>query len=149
MHRLLVMVVMILEFNAKKNQFYLTEDDVIQNTQYTSDDIYQHNLDLREISEGTYRVMHNFYRGPNPKKHADILQEMINENEALQNALLFSMLEFFRGAIVSGMDLNSYIATVVYNQQTGSATSTEKTNAPHTVREELRLGGLYYPGELL
>lgn len=138
-----------MELNETRKQFYITMDDVVQNTAFDSDEIYQLKIDLREISEATYRVIHNFYKGPNPAKHADILRDMIIEDPDKQRGLLHAMLEFLRGAVVSGMDLNAYIATVVYNQQTGGATHTEKTNAPHTVREELRMGGLYYPGELL
>jgi len=138
-----------MELNTTRNQFYLTMDDVTQNTAYESDVIYQQKIDLREISEATYRVMHNFYKGPNPAKHATVLKQMVVDNPQLQQGLLHAMLEFLRGAVVSGMDLNAYIATVVYNQQTGGSTHTEKTNAPHTVREELRMGGLYFPGELL
>lgn len=138
-----------MQLDTRRNQFYLTIDDVIQNTTFTSEDVYEQNIDLKEISESTYRVMHNFYKGPNPQKHATILRDMIVDNEDKQRGLLFAMLEFLRGALVSGMDLNAYIATVVYNQQTGGSSHTEKTNAPHTVREELRMAGLYFPGEIL
>ena len=145
----MVLVVKTLDFNERKNQFVLTINDVVQNTNFTSSDIDQHKIDLREMSEATYRVMHSFYRGPYPYKHAEILQQMIIDDPEKQTALMFAMLEFLRGALVSGMDLNAYIATVVFNAQTGGANETEKTNAPHTVREELRIGGLYFPGELL
>lgn len=138
-----------MELNQERKQFYLTMDDVVQNTNIESDEIYQLKIDLREISEATYRVIHNFYKGHNPNKHADILRDMIIEDPDKQRGLLHAMLEFLRGAVISGMDLNAYIATVVYNQQTGGSVHTEKTNAPHTVREEIRMGGLYYPGELL
>jgi len=138
-----------MQFDSRRQQFYLTVDDVIQHTQFTSEDLVQENIDLREISQGTYRVMHSFYKGHNPKKHTDILNEMIVNDPEKQQGLLNAMLEFLRGALVSGMDLNAYIATVVYNEVSGASSHTEKTNAPHTVREELRIGGLYYPGELL
>lgn len=138
-----------MQLDTNRNQFYLTIDDVVSETNYNSEDVYEQNVDLKEISQATYRVMHNFYKGHNPRKHAEILQQMIIDDLEKQKHLKFAMLEFLRGALVSGMDLNAYIATVVYNQQTGGSSHTEKTNSPHTVREELRIGGLYFPGELL
>ncbi len=138
-----------MQFDSRRQQFYLTVDDVIQNTQFTSEDLVQNNIDLNEISQGTYRVMHSFYKGANPQKHADILKDMIVDDPDKQQALLNAMLEFLRGALVSGMDLNAYIASVVYDQNTGMNQQLKKTNSPYTVRQELRIGGLYYPGELL
>lgn len=138
-----------MQFDSRRQQFFLTVDDVIQNTQFTSEDLVQNDIDLQEISQGTYRVMHSFYKGHNPKKHADILNEMIINDPEKQNGLLNAMLEFLRGALVSGMDLNAYIASVVYDQNTGMSQHLKKTNSPFTVRQELRMGGLYYPGELL
>jgi len=131
-----------MEFNTLRNQFYLTIDDVIQNTQFTSEDIYALNIDLNEISEATYRIMLNFYKGPNPQKHADILKQMIIDSDEKQNGLRNAMLEFLRGAVVSGMDLNAYIAREL---QAGFT----RSHAPVTVKQELRIAGLYFPGEIL
>lgn len=141
MHRLLVLVVN-MEFDAKRNQFYLTMSDVVSNTQFNSNEIAEQNIDLKEISQATYRVMHSVYRGKNYQKQAKVLQDMIIEDPALQDGLMFAMLEFLRGAMVSGMDLNAYIA----NELTQG---TERHNAPKTVKEELKINGLYFPGELL
>ena len=60
MHRLLVLVVN-MEFDAKRNQFYLTMSDVVSNTQFNSNEIAEQNIDLKEISQATYRVMHSVY----------------------------------------------------------------------------------------
>lgn len=142
MHRLLVLVVMILEFDAKRNQFYLTMNDVVTYTQFTSSEVAEQNIDLKEISQATYRVMHGVYRGKNYNKQAKILQDMIIEEPEKQNGLMFAMLEFLRGAMVGGMDLNAYIANDLMQ-------GVDRHNAPKTVKEELKINGLYFPGELL
>ncbi len=131
-----------MEFDQLRKQFYLTVGDVVTNTQFTSEDIALHNMDLKEISQATYRVMHNFYKGPNPQKHAEILRNKIIEDPEKQKGLMFAMLEFLRGAMISGMDLNAYIANELMS-------GTSRYNAPKTVKEELKINGLYFPGELL
>ena len=131
-----------MEFDAKRNQFYLTMSDVVSNTQFNSNEIAEQNIDLKEISQATYRVMHSVYRGKNYQKQAKILQDMIIEDPELQNGLMFAMLEFLRGAMVSGMDLNAYIANEIMQ-------GVDRHNAPKTVKEELKINGLYFPGELL
>ena len=131
-----------MEFDAKRNQFYLTMNDVVSNTQFNSNEIAEQNIDLKEISQATYRVMHSVYRGKNYQKQAKILQDMIIDDPELQKGLMFAMLEFLRGAMISGMDLNAYIANEITQ-------GTERYNAPKTVKEELKMNGLYFPGELL
>lgn len=128
-------------YNATRKQYVLTIDDVTQRTNYTSDDIQSHNIDLRTISEVTYRVLYGFYKGPNPARQAEIIREMIEASADKREALLAAMIEMLHGAMVSGMDLNQYIS---------SLTTRDRTQAiPDSVKEELRNGGLAFTGDIL
>ena len=134
-----------LKYNEFTNQFEIEVSDVTQHTDYTSEDLKQHGIDLRKISRDTYRILNNFYKGPNPQQHAENLQEYIIQKEKA-NGLMFVMIEFLHGAMISGMDLNTYTNEFFHHVRSSRVTS--KPHFSSTLREEARVQGLYFVGKI-
>ena len=126
-------------------QYYIEINDITQHTDYTSEDIAQHNIDLKMLSRDTYRVLYTLGATRNRESHRKKIDEYIIEQDKKIN-LMFVMLEFLRGAIVSGKDLNAYTNDMIMNMQTGKFV--EKSHYSKTVKEEAMSQGLYFPGEI-
>ena len=130
-------------FRAKTQELYITLDDVLNETSFTSKDIQDklgenfEDVIERELSRGVYRYLHAQYRGFDNKEHTRILNALIFNNGNYQEALKLAMVEFVKGAVYSGMDLNAY------------SHDTLKT-MPDNVMWELKNGGLLdLSGELI
>lgn len=122
-------------FRAKTQELYITLDDVLNETSLTSKDVQDklganfEDVIERELSRGVYRYLHGQYRGFDNKEHTRILNALIFNNGNYQEALKWAMIEYVKGAVYSGMDLNAY------------SHDTLKT-LPDTVMWELKNGGL-------
>lgn len=127
-------------YNEKTQQLEITIDEVLELTNYDSSDIYEHNIDLGQLSRATYQYIASFYKGPNPERHFNAIKKLIEDEPQKQQTLKQAIVEVVKGALVSGMDLNAYIANLQ---------NEHKEHVPHTVKEELRYGGLYFPGEII
>lgn len=135
-----------MEFNEETQQYELEIDDVTSNTNYTAEDIAQHGIDLRDISRNTYRVLYNFYVGPQAELHRKNIDEYIIDKDK-KYGLMLVMIEYLKGAIISGMDLNAYSNEFMMNAQNRGIV--DKPSYSYTVKQEARSQGLYFPGGLL
>ena len=126
-------------------QYYLEINDIVQHTNYTSEDIAQHNIDLKMLSRDVYRVLYNLGSTRNKEQHRKKIDQYIIENNKSEG-LMFVMIEFLRGALVSGKDLNAYTNDMILNMRTGAMV--EKNSYSRTVKEEAKSQGLYFPGEI-
>ena len=124
-----------MELNTVTNQYYITVDDVVTDTTYSSAElgnIFKDDIDksLKVISKSIYRLIYDYYKGLYKSDHITFMQTKIENNvNNEQTYLKQAMLEQVIGAIESGMDLNPYI-------------NEPKKNYPFTVYEELRNGFL-------
>lgn len=130
-------------FKAKTQELYITLDDVLNETSLTSKDIQDklganfEDVIERELSRGVYRYLHAQYRGFDNKEHVRILNALIFNNGNYQEALKLAMVEYVKGAVYSGMDLNAYSHDTL-------------KDLPDNVMWELKNGGLLdLSGDLL
>jgi|SRR6056297_847091 len=122
-------------FNAKTQELYITIDDVLNETSFSSKDVQDklgesfERVIERDLSRDVYRYLHGLYRGFDNKEHTRILNALIFNNGNYQEGLKWAMVEHVKGAVYSGLDLNKY--------------SAESLKAlPDTVLWELKNGGL-------
>lgn len=122
-------------FNAKTQELYITIDDVLNETSFSSKDVQDklgeqfERVIERELSRGVYRYLHGLYRGFDNKEHTRILNALIFNNGNYQEALKWAMIEHVKGAVYSGLDLNAYSAESM-------------KSLPDNVLWELKNGGL-------
>lgn len=122
-------------FRAKTQELFITLDDVLNETSFSSKDLQDKLGDRfedvieRELSRGVYRFLHAQYRGFDNKEHVRILNALIFNNGNYQEALKLAMVEYVKGAVYSGMDLNAYSHDTL-------------KSLPDNVMWELKNGGL-------
>jgi len=98
------------------NQYLLEVDDVLNNSEFTQDDLNevfgeQLKYNLENISRKTYRVMYGVYRGLYKERQKAYLDWYIQQDETRQNAMRDASIEYLRGAMYSGMDMQVYLGT--------------------------------------
>lgn len=131
-------------FRAKNKELYITLDDVLNETSFSSKDVQDklgENFVMvieRDLSRAVYRYLHGLHRGFDHNNHTRTLNALIFNNSNYQYAIKSAMIEMVKGAMYSGMDLNAYSAEVDPTP-TGNAT---RKNIPDGVLHELRAGGL-------
>jgi len=95
-------------------QYIITEDEILNNSEITADElveIYGERLEFNLIlaSRKAYNIMYSAYRGVNKDRQRLVLNYMIAEDTALQTAMMEATIEYMRGAMYTGMDLNEYV----------------------------------------
>jgi hypothetical protein len=124
-----------MKFNHKTQETYITIDDVINESSFTSKDIQDKlgeqfdRVVERDLSRNVYRYLNGLRRGFDNARHTRILNALIFNNRKYQRAMKLAMVEMVKGAMYSGMDLNAYSAEVL-------------KAIPDTVLHELKNGGL-------
>jgi hypothetical protein len=111
-------------------------DDVINNSEITEVDltrIYGDNVEshLANASKKVYQIYHNSYRGLNQQRQVAFMDWWIEQDTTRQNIIRDAVIEYIRGALYSGIDLNIYI-------------SDKKAYSEHVI-QTLRDGGLWFP----
>lgn len=131
-------------FNANNQELYITLDDVLNETSFSSKDLQDklganfEDVLKRDLSRAVYRFLHGQYRGFKSSDHKDILNALIFNNRNYQYGLKLAMVEMVKGAMYSGMDLNTYSAEV---DMTATGLKSKKS-IPDTVYYELKNSGL-------
>lgn len=124
-----------MKFNHKTKETYITIDDVINETSFTSKDIQDKlgeqfdRVVERDLSRSVYRYLHGLRRGFDNDRHTRILNALIFNNGTYQRGLKLAMVEMVKGAMYTGMDLNTYSAEIL-------------KAFPDTVMHELKNAGL-------
>ena len=124
-----------MKFNHKTNETYITIDDVINETSFTSKDIQDKlgeqfdRVVERDLSRAVYRYLHGLRRGFDNDRQTRILNALIFNNRTYQRGLKLAMVELVKGAMYTGMDLNAYSAEML-------------KALPDTVMHELKNAGL-------
>lgn len=131
-------------FRAKNQEIYITLDDVLNETSFTSKDMQDKlganftDVIERELSRAVYRYLHGLHKGFDHYDHTRTLNALIFNNSNYQYAIKLAMIEMVKGAMYSGMDLNAYSAEVDPTP-TGNVS---RKSIPDGVLHELRAGGL-------
>ncbi len=134
-----------MKFNHKTQETYITIDDVINESSFTSKDIQDKlgeqfdRVVERDLSRAVYRYLHGLRRGFDDGRQTRILNALIFNNRKFQRGLKLAMVEMVKGAMYSGMDLNAYSAEDAV--AVGSTVIPTK-DIPNTVLHELKNGGL-------
>lgn len=124
----------------KANGEYSIElDDVLNNSEFSETDltdIFGENLayNLNLMSSRTYRVMYSAYNGWEQEQQKKELQYIINNDEDKQQVMLEAIVEYIRGAMYSGLDMQVYLGNKGYS---------------HEVKDILYTGGLWIIGEIM
>lgn len=120
-------------------QYRIEENDIINNSEIMQEDLadlYDERVDMQLInaSRKVYSVMYNAYRGIERERQRLALNYMIRNDTAKQDAIRDAIIEFIRGALLSGMDLNEYTGDAKYYS--------------NSVKNILRENGLYVYGTI-
>jgi hypothetical protein len=123
------------------NEYVLEVDDLLNYSEIEEPDLKdtfgdKYDLHLAQLSRKTYRAMYSAYAGVKKKEQKLGLQYLINssdESTTYQNVIRQAIIEYVRGAIISGLDLAEYENEALY---------------PQNVKQELRNGGLWIVAEL-
>jgi hypothetical protein len=120
------------------NEYYIEVNDILNNSEFTEPeltDVFGEKIDehLKNISAKTYRVLYSAYSGWNIDQQKLELQEIINGSDTKKQVMLEAIVEYVRGAVYSGLDLQVYLGKKGYSQE---------------VIDILRQGGLWYVAEI-
>jgi len=127
---------MILKTN---NEYYIEIDDVLNNSEITEEDLndtFGEQVEnwLKTLSSRTYRVLYSAYKGWNIDQQVLELKYIINNNDDKKAIMMEAIIEYVRGAVYSGMDMNTYLG---------------KQGHSADVEYILRNGGLWFAGPIL
>ena len=127
---------MILKDNG---EYYIEIDDVINNSEFTEDDlvgILGENIEqvLKTLSARTYRVMYSAYNGWEQEQQKKELQYIINNNVSKLDTMTDAIIEYIRGAMYSGLDMQVYLGNKGYSNE---------------VKDILYSGGLWIIAEIM
>ena len=110
-------------------------DDVLNNSEFTQTDLTnifkeQVEANLKVISQRVNQIMFNAYRGLNKKRQIDFIKWWVQQETYRQNALRDAMIEYLRGVIYGGLDMNNYDGGMTHSE---------------TVIDIMRDGDIWFP----
>jgi len=126
------------------NGKYLIEvDDILNNSELTITDLndtFGEQLEywLKNLSQKTYRVMYSAYRGIHRERQRVWLDWFIQQSISRQEALRDAIIEYVRGSVYSGMDMQDYLPSNSIEERKAN-----KGIYPPHVREILKENGLW------
>ena len=125
------------------NKYIIGVDDIINNSEFDEIDLketYGDKLEynLKNLSQKTYRVMYGAYRGIHRERQRAWLDWYIQQNEKRKYAMRDAIIEYIRGSMVTGMDLEDYIPSASVEERLKN-----KTIYPPMVENILRENGLW------
>lgn len=127
-----------------ENDKYLLElDDVLNNSEFvTTDltDVFGEKVKyyLKSFSMKTYSIMYSAYRGIHRERQKAWLNWFIQQDETRQDAMRDAAIEYIRGAIYSGMDMQDYLPSSSVEERTKN-----EMVYPPMVRDILKENGLW------
>lgn len=136
-------------YDAKRQEFFVTVDDVTNNTEFTTSDLkdklgdYYKEIIERDLSRMVNRVLYGLYKGTQPLRHRKYINAYVLTNSFAQSKLRDAFVELVKGAMYSGMDLNAYKADFMQ----GMDGQISHRSLPLSVMDELQMGQLLITGE--
>jgi hypothetical protein len=104
------------------NEYSITLTEVIDGSEFTEAelvDTFGEGIEghLNNISRKTYRALYSAYCGWEIDQQVLELQEIINLSETKQDVMKEAMIEYVRGAMYSGLDLQVYLGGKGYSEE--------------------------------
>lgn len=101
-----------MELNSS-NQYIINIEDVINNSEITEEDlteVYGNHITSQLIvaSRKVYTIMYNAYCGWEVEQQIKELHYIINNDSTKKDGIRDAIIEYVRGALISGMDLKQY-----------------------------------------
>jgi len=137
---------MILKDNG---EYYIELNDVINNSEFTEEDlvgILGEKIDyvLKNMSSKVYRIMYGAYNGWEQEQQKKELQYIINNDISKQDVICDAIIEYARGAMYSGMDMQDYMPSSSIEERMKN-----KAAYPPMVKDILYSGGLWIIAEIM
>jgi hypothetical protein len=112
--------------NLVGTEYQITKDEVINNSEFSDSElveVYGEAIDfyLKNASSKVYSIMYSAFRGIDKERQYAAIRYILNNDEDKIAGLRDAIIEYIRGAMYSGMDLNLYL-------QTGASHSVEVIN---------------------
>ena len=104
------------------NEYTITISDVIDNSEFTDSDlvgIFGEGLEynLTNLSKRTYRAMYSAYNGWNIDQQMLEMKYIINNDTDKKQVMLEAIVEYVRGAMYSGLDMQVYLGNKGYSNE--------------------------------
>lgn len=133
----------------ENNEYYIERDDLLNYSEFTETDlteVYGEKLEfhLKVASRKVYSIMYSAYGGKERERQYAVMRYMINNDETKQLGIREAIIEYIRGAMYSGMDLQDYLPS-------NSIEERIKNQAvyPPIVKEILREKGLWIKAQIV
>lgn len=112
--------------NLVGTEYQITKDEVINNSEFSDSElveVYGEAIDfyLKNASSKVYSIMYSAFRGIDKERQYAAVRYILNNDVNKIAGLRDAIIEYIRGAMYSGMDLNLYL-------QTGASHSVEVVN---------------------
>ena len=98
----------------ENNQYYIEKDDILEHSEFEETDlteVFGEKLEyhLKVASKKIYSIMYSAYGGKERERQYKIMRYMINNSEDMQRGIRDAIIEYIRGALITGMDLKDYL----------------------------------------
>ena len=126
------------------NGKYLLEiDDVLNNSELTQtdlDDVFGEKVEywLKSCSQKTYSIMYSAYRGIHRDRQRLWLNWFIQQADDRKDVMRDAAIEYVRGAVYSGMDMQDYLPSSSIEERVSNA-----AEYPPMLKNILRENGLW------
>jgi len=100
----------------ENNEYLITKDEVIDNSEFSDNElveVYGEAIDfyLKTASSKTYSIMYSAFIGINKERQYAAIRYMLEQDTTKVTGLRDAIIEYIRGAMYSGMDLNLYLGS--------------------------------------
>jgi len=131
------------------NQYEIEKDDILNNSEITNTDltdVYGEKMEfhLKVASRKVYSIMYTVYGGKERERQYKVMRYMINNSKDMQRGIREAIIEYIRGALVSGMDLKDYLPSASIEERKENLAS-----YPPMVKNILEENGLWIKRQIL
>lgn len=108
--------------NLVNNEYQITKDEVLDNSEFSDSelvDVYGESLEfqLKNASSKVYSIMYSAFRGIDKERQYAALRYMLEQDSTKVDGLRDAIIEYIRGTMYTGMDLNMYLQSGVSHSQ--------------------------------
>lgn len=98
----------------ENNEYYIERDDILNNSEFTETELTEVfgeklEFNLKLASRKVYLIMNSMYGGKEKERQYAILRYMINNDETKQRGIMGAIIEYVRGSMYTGMDMQDYL----------------------------------------
>lgn len=124
-------------------QYLLEVDDVLNNSEFSDvelTDVFGEKTEfyLKSFSKKTYSIMYGAYRGIHRDRQRKWLNWFIQQDATLIDVMRDAAIEYVRGAVYSGMDMQDYLPSGSIEERLAN-----EAEYPPMLRDILKENGLW------